>query len=453
MSYLNDDEDEEEDDLEIIPDTIISNKDFNLAKYHQELHEDIEDLQFYLKKHEKRVKELFPTMTSIYELQEKELKTLKSIISKEIKEKEESQLLSNNNTPKLTIATTSPVNPGVTMGGKLTDSLIEKKRKAENSLLSSKPTKTNQLPSSSSSSLSSSSTTAADRKKNPLLYGNPFLNPSSSSSTSTKPIPKVWKGVENMKYVNGSLINMQTLLKNAPKTLPNQHQPTSSSSSSTVAAATSTSTRQPNDHKTAALLSEIDNLLSQKSSHNQEANQEWHDNFNKKCINLEKQEYKAKLQAERTANNSFYFLSGYDCHTCSHFLTELYPTLCQERGHFIEKITIMKRFFLCRSCNRKDFTLTNGKSRSSTNSGSGSSNGSGNQPTRILALPPKHNCKFCGKDDWMIVGGSSSGGSGSSAGENSLQSLVGEKLITSASEWTSRQDKLNMATRVSNLDK
>ena len=410
---------DEDDDLEIV-DTIDETLQTVYKQNKDDLNgetKDADDLRFELRKDEKRLRELFPHVRSINELDEKELQLAKGVINKE----------------KLMLSKPTPSHPA----------LSGQKRSAENSLLQdSKVQKVNESNKQPviQSQLSHPETAKPPIKKNPLLGESKVIARPVNFTNNNNPA-KVWQGRENMKYVNGSLINIDNLIQNAPK-LPSQNKASISSNSMS----STSSTKMKESEK--KLLDEIDLLLSKKSSHEQEANNEWFDNFQNRLQNLEKQEYKDKLRSER----SFIIIHGFECINCNHFLTELYPSVCKDKGHVIRSTTLIKRFFLCRGCSRRDSTLSLEKNKTpSSSSTSASSTGKLQQPSSFC-LPPNHNCAFCGKDDWVLAGKSSSTAVGGSGGGDGVQSLTGEKLVTSATDWTSRQDKLNMAVRVSNLD-
>jgi protein-tyrosine-phosphatase len=392
-----------------------------------------DDLKLLLRKEEKRIKEIFPHANSIHQLDDNEVFTAKRIIDQE--KAADSDFKAS--LVRYQLAYNKPIS-GQKRANETPEQLTLPNKVQRNNLIE-KASIANQLKPS------------LPPKKYPLLDKKPPIVSSSSSRT-------IWNGRENMKFVNGSLINVETLLSNAPKSAHSVQLVNSSGTgvqtvppSSQVATNKNSATTNRLKESEKKLLNEIDFLLSQKSSHLHEANDEWHENFQNRLKSLEKQEYKEQKKAERT----HFMITGFECLTCSQqqqqkssFLTELYPSVCQEKKHIIRSnVSIMKRFFLCSNCGRKDFTLLKHEVKPTP----GSNNSNINNATGFLCLPPSRNCGGCGKDAWVMAGKTATF-QGSEQRGGGGHSLDGEKLVTSATDWTSRQDKLNMAVRVSSLD-
>jgi hypothetical protein len=415
-------ENEDDDDLEIVdnlPNSIV----------------DVDDLRFALRNNEKRLKELFPhasdgSSSVVNRLDEQEVFVASAIINRE----------------KLQPSFIKPITTPL-----ISNSLVGQKRKERDQLSAASPNSSSvfSIPRKMNSplSLSSSGNEQALRRRSEGTRAPMLLQ----SSTTTR-----WKGQENMKFIGNSLIDMNILISNSSKiNHPAPSSTTSSNSSKEKELIAKMNQKKKEKEAETALFSQIDKLLNRKSSHEEEANAEWHGQFNKRLISLEKQEFKSNQKTQLSSIR----IQAFECRDCNHFITEPYPSLCKEKKHAIHQITAIKRFFYCSSCNRRDYTLTNEK-RLATSSSSTSS--SSNQ--QLLFLPPSRNCVSCGKDNWRIVPavntndkkGSTADGGGkenSQSSSSSMHSLLGERLVTSASEWTSRVDRLNMATRVSNLDK
>jgi ElaB/YqjD/DUF883 family membrane-anchored ribosome-binding protein len=396
-----------------------------------------DDLKHLLRKEEKRIKEIFPHANSIHQLDDNEVFTAKRIIDQE--KAADSDFKAS--LVRYQLAYNKPI--------------IGQKRANETPEQLALPNKVQRNNLTEKASGAHQPQQSLPPKKNPLLDKKPSIVSSSHSSSRT-----IWNGRENMKFVNGSLINVENLLSNAPKAAHSVQLVNSSGtgvqtvpSSSQVATNKNSATTNRLKESEKKLLNEIDFLLSQKSSHLHEANDEWHENFQNRLKSLEKQEYKEQKKAERT----HFMITGFECLTCSQqqqqkssFLTELYPSVCQEKKHIIRSnVSIMKRFFLCSNCGRKDFTLL--KHEVKPTPGSNNSNSNGNA-TGFLCLPPSRNCGGCGKDAWVMAGKTATFQGSEQRGGGGGHSLDGEKLVTSATDWTSRQDKLNMAVRVSSLD-
>jgi hypothetical protein len=421
------DYDDDDDDLEIIN---VTNSESSITTV------DVDDLKFFLRNDEKRLRELFPhsadgSSSVVYRLDEKELQVASTIINRE-----KLQLPSNkaiaNQPPRPTCLSQNTLQSRAVTGQKRKES-GETSTAATPSSIFSLPKKVNPL-------LSSPGNTPTLKKRNEGTISIPLH----FATTST-----IWKGQENMKFIGSSLVDMNALLNNSSQI--NQSSVAFRSSKEKDKEKELIARKKRKEEET-ALFSQIDKLLNQKSSHEEEANVEWHSQFNKRLISLEKQEFKSNKKTQLSSIK----IQAFECHDCNHFITEAYPALCKEKKHTIHQITTIKRFFYCSSCNRRDYTLTN-ESLSSASSSSTS---------KLLFLPPSRNCVSCGKDNWRIVPAASvndkkgntvdereKGKQLTSSSSSSMHSLLGEKLVTSASEWTSRGDRLNMATRVSNLDK
>jgi hypothetical protein len=178
-------------------------------------------------------------------------------------------------------------------------------------------------------------------------------------------------------------------------------------------------------------LSEIDQLLKKKSSHASEAELEKDEVLKKNLQVLEKREFIQQKASEVTCLK----INAFQCMSCQGLVTELYPDLCKEYQHAVRAIKANKRFFKCKQCGKRDATLVNVE-----------------QDVLKYHPPPNRAC-YCGANSWMQCGLkdaplSVDGTTASRAGST----LTGEKLISSASEWTSGSDKMTMAARVSRLD-
>ena len=116
-------------------------------------------------------------------------------------------------------------------------------------------------------------------------------------------------------------------------------------------------------------------------------------------------------------------------------VTEFYPDLCKETQHIIKAIKANKRFFKCTQCGRRDSTLTNVA-----------------QEKLKYHPPPSRPCGQCGCMQWVQCGLKDAPLSVDVLDQARRgTTLTGEKLVSSASEWTSFADKLTMAARVSKL--
>ena len=118
---------------------------------------------------------------------------------------------------------------------------------------------------------------------------------------------------------------------------------------------------------------EIKALLSRKSSHAEEADDEWMERFQKKMKKLEGQEYYAKKNSEQTSVQ----VRAFTCIQCN-LTTEEAPHLCRQKGHRVTMINTTKRFFACKSCGTRVNTLG--------------------------ALVPTHRCAQCHNHCWRPCG-------------------------------------------------
>jgi hypothetical protein len=139
----------------------------------------------------------------------------------------------------------------------------------------------------------------------------------------------------------------------------------------------------------------------------------------------------------------------YKCSTCpQRRLQDSLPVLCEQAGHIVSKVSAIKRFFECGQCRKREFTLTE-KAAATTK----------------LVLPPEIRCQKCGSFRWFACGMRGSGplavsqldrlqnrpsSSSSSSGGGAVGGVGGGLLLT-ASEWTSRGEKVSMAEKVSRL--
>ena len=97
---------------------------------------------------------------------------------------------------------------------------------------------------------------------------------------------------------------------------------------------------------------EIEALLNKKSSHAEEAEDEWMERFQRKMKKLEGQEYYAKKNSEVTSLQ----VRAFTCIQCN-LHTEEAPHLCRQKGHKVSMIKTTKRFFACKGCGTRASTL------------------------------------------------------------------------------------------------
>jgi Mcm10 replication factor len=186
---------------------------------------------------------------------------------------------------------------------------------------------------------------------------------------------------------------------------------------------------------------EIEQLLGMKSSHAEERKDEWFEGFEARTEKLaNKEELKKKLSTVVST-----FVKAYHCKDCK-LITEsaLAMQLCSNNNHDVLQIRGVKWFFECAVCQRRESTLSAAPSSSST---IGRSTGKGNpndNKKKTNELPdtefvsgmcskqhPVRRCE-CGAHSWRSC---------SMYASNEGKSIKAEqRVILSASEWTSRQD-------------
>ena len=204
--------------------------------------------------------------------------------------------------------------------------------------------------------------------------------------------------------------------------------------------------RDQKAQKESAELLEIQQLLGKKSSHAEERELEWFDSFDKRTSKLAAKEENLKKMAQVV--NSF--ARAYYCQDCK-VITEsdLAVQLCSQKEHTVIKVKAIKWFFECAVCKRRDSTLSIAPTGEAAAYHTGQSTGKGNpNDNRIKfnpnALPdkelvsgmsskqhPTRRCD-CGGFNWRSC---------SKYGSNEGTSIKSDqRIILSASEWTSRKD-------------
>ena len=164
--------------------------------------------------------------------------------------------------------------------------------------------------------------------------------------------------------------------------------------------------KQSQDEKPLVSENEIEKLINQKSTHAEEEQCEWLENFSKRLDKLSKSEYiSSKLNSIHSIQ-----VKAYMCDLC-HIILEYPRELCNKLKHPIRKVSAMKRFFECRVCMRKESTLG------------------------VQRLPEVH-C-VCGNYNWIACGKNGSG---------KIHTDASEKLITS--DW----DKIRYEAKRGEMD-
>ena len=186
---------------------------------------------------------------------------------------------------------------------------------------------------------------------------------------------------------------------------------------------------------------EIEHLLGMKSSHAEERKDEWFEGFEIRAEKLvKKEELKKKLSTIVST-----FVRAYHCKDCK-LITEsaLAMQLCSNNKHDVLQIRGVKWFFECVVCQRRENTLSAALSSSSTIGRSTGKGDPNNNQRKSSELPdtdfvsgmcskqhPVRRCE-CGAHSWRSC---------SMYASNEGKSIKSEqRVILSASEWTSRQD-------------
>ena len=198
--------------------------------------------------------------------------------------------------------------------------------------------------------------------------------------------------------------------------------------------------------KQSAELLEIQQLLGKKSTHTEEREVEWFDGFEERTSKLAAKEENLKKMA--LVVNSF--TRAYHCRECKVITeSELAVQLCSQKEHTIVKVKAVKWFFECAVCKKRDSTLSLAPTGGAAAHHTGRSTGTGdpnNNRTKFnpSALPdteivsgmsskqhPTRRCE-CGGFNWRSC---------SKYGSNEGTSIKSDqRIILSASEWTSRKD-------------
>jgi hypothetical protein len=161
----------------------------------------------------------------------------------------------------------------------------------------------------------------------------------------------------------------------------------------------------------------LQDLLNRKSSHADAEELEWFNAYEAKLYKLQAKEAVLSKENEKTVIS----VRAFQCKECN-VVREQCSEMCRSRGHHVTLVNAPKRFFECQSCRRRTFTLG---------------------PERL----PDRACGFCGAYSFIATGRNGSGLTGpspavGSGARASRVGVMGERLVTSASEWSSRADQV-----------
>ena len=201
------------------------------------------------------------------------------------------------------------------------------------------------------------------------------------------------------KLVGGVLVNMGTLAKQGAKANAAPPEPTAGAAAAAAAAAK------------VKMNAEVKGLLNRKSKHANEAETTWFDEYSEKLDKMAKKE----AQVEHVNKQHALTVNAFFCKSCNAH-TEHLPSLCRKQGHTLVAGQTQKRFFECRHCKTKAYTL--------------------GEHSGIL---PKRTCA-CGHYAWIVTGFL-----GTNSSKN-ISELTGDKLVLAASNYNDRysgQDAYN----------
>lgn len=182
-------------------------------------------------------------------------------------------------------------------------------------------------------------------------------------------------------------------------------------------------------NKKKQLQNELDSLLSRKSAHCDHLELEQTEAYNKRVDKLVAKEAIALNKAASSA--TIFIKNGFYCKTC-HLCMETVSNMCQQ-NHLkdILKTELVKRYYTCQTCSRSTFILLQ------NSHGHGVLNENVTLPTR--------RCDGCKGNNWKY---GRSGAFGSGIDDRTSKD---ERLILSASEWSTSVDVDSMNIKVGQL--
>ena len=234
---------------------------------------------------------------------------------------------------------------------------------------------------------------------------------------------------------------------NIPRTYDNNYNSNNNNKNKSIASTSSSSSSAAAAvAKDRVINNEIEQLLNKKSSHAEEANNEWFDGYSKRLTQLSKREYAQTKAAQiQSIEIQAFCCTNSECNLSKQErLVEQFPTYCHSKGHHIERSIAIKRFFECKQCNKRECTLNKKK----------------DVHTKVI-LPPEIRCIVCGAYRWTVCGQKGSGpldvsmkeaDNNSTGGPKMMDPTIrGGQLFLSATDWTKKRDSVSMAERVSRL--
>ena len=177
--------------------------------------------------------------------------------------------------------------------------------------------------------------------------------------------------------------------------------------------------QQQKENKVNQLKDEVNSLLKRKSNHVDEAENEWFKKHNERMDKLIKKEHYLQIESQiESMTVKAFQCTHIDCIHSS--ITEKIKPTCYEKKHSVRPVSVIKRFFECGSCHRRNIGFTLGQSK--------------------VALPT-YNC-VCGVHNWISCGRKSVGGD---------YDPLNPSMVLTASEFTSRRDINSLKVMASEL--
>ena len=157
----------------------------------------------------------------------------------------------------------------------------------------------------------------------------------------------------------------------------------------------------------AQMNAEIEALLSRRSKHAEEADDEWFEQYGARLDKMAKKE----SQQEHVNKQHSLSVRAFLCKECkSH--SEALPALCRQQGHTIVPVNTSKRFFACQRCRHTSYTLGD-----------------------ATASLPKHPCQKCSNFAWVPCG---------YQGKAADNKPLAEPLVLAASDYNNRNAGIDM---------
>lgn len=214
---------------------------------------------------------------------------------------------------------------------------------------------------------------------------------------------------------------------------------------------------QASEDSQRAKLAEIDALLNRKAIHADAVEQAWDEAYNKRVEKLVEQE---KKEIQKTQLHALTVKDGWHCRSCQLY-SEKVLTVCRDLGHPLDGgLRLTKRFFECMNCHRRASTLhpaaASNSSNSTSNSAgnkklpdtkSSSSNETSSSGLAMIRFAPTRGCDVCHVYNWRPCGVNGS----LDAMVSRAEAAAGDRLVLSASEWSTRKDVQGYNARTSSL--